>query len=114
MPIDLIFSPDRVNNPFEAYRRNLIKALADIKVPAPYGFMAGAGGSPGGARPYPRHDRSVRLLAAFGRRRGQVEQRPPRRYEGVHRSVRLRRRWLATYELEQQAQLLREDLAEAV
>ncbi len=37
MPIDLIFSPDRVNNTFEMARRRLVKALVDMEVPAPYG-----------------------------------------------------------------------------
>jgi hypothetical protein len=33
MPIDLILSPDRPNNPFEQYRRTLLKALAAVRVP---------------------------------------------------------------------------------
>jgi hypothetical protein len=37
MPIDLILSPDRVNNPLEAARRSLVKAIATMDVPAPYG-----------------------------------------------------------------------------
>jgi hypothetical protein len=37
MPINLIISPDRVNNPFEAARRDLLKRIAEASVPAPYG-----------------------------------------------------------------------------
>jgi hypothetical protein len=37
MPIDLILSPERTNNPLEAARRSLIQALVRMDVPAPYG-----------------------------------------------------------------------------
>jgi hypothetical protein len=33
MPIDLILSPDKPANPFEQYRRSLLKALAEMRVP---------------------------------------------------------------------------------
>jgi len=37
MPIDLIMSPARPNNPFEILRRDLVAALAAMPVPGAYG-----------------------------------------------------------------------------
>ena len=38
MPIDIILSPDKVNNPFEVARRKLVASIAAAQVP--YGYPA--------------------------------------------------------------------------
>lgn len=112
MPIDIIFSPDRVNNPFEAARRGLIAAISAIDVPAPYGSWP----MPDDHLALRDHIRAMSnqfdmWLRTVGEeaRANSAHAFDLKVFDSAYADAV--DGW-ATYELEQQAELLRDDLGE--